>query len=143
MKLKLSASALQFIRYACVGVLNTIVTFAVIIICKSIIGMNPWVSNALGYICGIINSFIWNKRWVFRTSGHYAREAIAFLSGALVCYGVQLLATWLIYNETGLKSWEYTIHTVTLSGYGIATVAGNIIYTVTYYIYNKLITFRS
>lgn len=83
MKLPISRSALQFIKYACVGVINTLVTFGVIILCKSILGLNPWISNALGYICGIVNSFIWNKRWVFKTSGHYAREAIAFLSGAL------------------------------------------------------------
>lgn len=142
MKLPLNQSAIQFIKYGCVGVINTIVTFGVIILCKSILGLNPWVSNALGYICGIVNSFIWNKRWVFRTSGNYAREAVAFLSGALVCYGIQLLAVWLLFNETGLRTWEYTLFSFTLSGYGIATVCGNVIYTVTYYIYNKLITFR-
>jgi putative flippase GtrA len=142
MKTLVNRSILQFIRYAFVGCINTVVTFAVIIICKSILGMNPWLSNALGYILGIINSFIWNKHWVFCTSGNYMREAVAFFAGALVCYGIQLLSVWLLFNCTILNTWEYTLFSFTVSGYGVATICGNVIYTVTYYIYNKLITFR-
>lgn len=141
-RLPISPSALQFIKYACVGVINTLVTFFVIFLCKSVLGVNPWLSNALGYAAGIVNSFLWNKRWVFCTSGHYLREAVIFLSGALVCYVVQLLALWLLVNETGLRTWQCQLWSFTLSGYGIATVLGNIVYTVAYYIYNKLITFR-
>lgn len=133
---------LQFIRYALVGVINTLVTFGVIFICKSLLGINPWVSNALGYVAGIVNSFVWNKRWVFRTSGNYAREATAFACGAAVCYLVQLGAVWALFNLTPLRGWMYTIAGFTLSGYGLATVIGNVVYTVAYYIYNKLVTFR-
>lgn len=61
---------LQFVKYACVGVLNTLVTLCVIYVCKALLGVNPLVSNAIGYVCGVINSFLWNKNWVFKTSGH-------------------------------------------------------------------------
>lgn len=137
------SNILQFLKYACVGVLNTLVTLCVIFLCKVIIGINPLVSNAIGYVCGVINSFIWNKRWVFRSSGAYAREAVTFLVGFFICYGLQLLTLWLLSYQTHLKEWEWHIAAFTLSGYGLATIIGNVVYTISNYIYNKLLTFRS
>lgn len=136
-------SVMQFVKYACVGVLNTIVTLCVIYVCKSLLGVNPLVSNAIGYVCGVINSFLWNKNWVFKTSGHYCREAIKFLVGFFVCYGLQLLVVWLLSYKTPLKHFELDIAAFTLSGYGLATLLGTVVYTLVNYIYNKIITFRS
>lgn len=133
---------IQFVRYACVGVMNTLVTLCVIFVCKSLLGVNPLVSNAIGYVCGLINSFIWNKAWVFRTSGHYWKEASRFAVGFAVCYGLQLLAVWLLSYRSGLRDFEMQIFAFTLSGYGVATLAGNVVYTVTNYVYNRIVTFR-
>ena len=47
---------IQFIKYCLVGVLNTLVTLGVIYMCKSLLGWNLYVSNALGYICGVVNT---------------------------------------------------------------------------------------
>lgn len=134
---------LQFAKYACVGALNTLVTLCVIYVCKALLNVNPLVSNAIGYVCGVINSFLWNKNWVFKSSGQYYREAVKFLAGFLVCYGLQFLTVWLLSYETPLKSVEFRIAAFTLSGYGIATLIGNIVYTLTNYVYNKIITFRN
>lgn len=132
----------QFVKYACVGVLNTIVTLVLIFVCKSILHINPLVSNAIGYVGGVINSFIWNKNWVFKTSGHYWREATRFLVGFLLCYGIQLLTVWLISYKTPMRYYEIDLLGFTLSGYGVATLLGNIVYTVCNFIYNKVVTFR-
>ncbi len=140
--LKSSQSLFQFVKYACVGVLNTVVTLCVIYICKSLIGINPLVSNAIGYVCGVINSFLWNKNWVFKSSGHYGAEAVKFLVGFFICYGIQLLTVWLLSYKTDLKNFELHVIVITLSGYGIATLIGNVVYTLTNYIYNKIVTFR-
>ena len=43
-----SEKAAQFIKYRIVGVLNTLVTLGVIYLCKSMLGWNLYVSNALG-----------------------------------------------------------------------------------------------
>lgn len=133
---------LQFIKYACVGVLNTLVTLGVIFVCKSILGINPLVSNAIGYVAGVINSFIWNKNWVFKTSGHYRSEAIKFIVGFLICYGLQFLTVWLLSYKTQLKEFEFFFIFFTVSGYGVATLIGNVVYTLTNYVYNKLVTFK-
>lgn len=138
-----NTSLIQFVKYACVGVLNTLVTLCVIFICKVLFGVNPLVSNAIGYVAGVINSFLWNKNWVFKTSGHYTREAVRFLVGFFVCYGLQFLTVWLLSYKTPLKDFEMAIFAFTLSGYGLATLVGNVVYTLTNYAYNKIVTFRT
>lgn len=135
-------SLIQFLKYACVGVLNTLVTLCVIFICKVLLGVNPLVSNAIGYVAGVVNSFLWNKNWVFKTSGHYTREAVKFIVGFLICYGLQFLTVWLLSYQTPLKEFQVYIFAFTLSGYGIATLIGNVVYTMTNYVYNKIVTFR-
>ncbi len=137
-----NSDLIQFVKYACVGVLNTLVTLCVIFICKALLGVNPLVSNAIGYVAGVVNSFLWNKNWVFKTSGRYAREAVTFLVGFLLCYGLQFLTVWLLSYKTPLKEFEMSIFAFTLSGYGLATLLGNVVYTLTNYVYNKIVTFR-
>lgn len=135
-------TAIQFVKYALVGVLNTLVTLGVIFLCKSIIGVNPLVSNAIGYVAGVINSFLWNKTWVFRSKNGYLREAVKFFIGFLVCYGVQFLTVWLLSYQSPLADFEIVLLGFVLSGYGIATLIGNVVYTVVNFVYNRAVTFK-
>ena len=132
------ATALQFIKYALVGVLNTLVTLSTIFLCKSVIGINPLVSNAIGYVAGVINSFLWNKTWVFRSHVSYLREALIFLVGFILCYGIQFLTVWVLSYKSPLNDFEWNILGFVLSGYGLATLVGNLVYTIANYIYNPL-----
>lgn len=132
----------QFLRYVCVGVMNTCITLIVIFTCKSVFGVNPWVSNALGYVAGFINSFIWNKLWVFHSKSNAVREAIKFIGGFLLCYGLQLLVTWLLTTHTPLSTWEFSFAEFTLSGYGLATLLGMCFYTMSNFVYNRVVTFK-
>ncbi|MDE6311332.1 MAG: GtrA family protein [Muribaculaceae bacterium] len=142
MKLSAENRYVQFVKYCLVGVLNTLVTFGVIYICKSFFGLNLYLCNALGYIAGLVNSFVCNKQWVFHSRGGYRREALVFALGFLLCYGVQLLTVWLI-NTSPIGSVVYNLTPrIAISGYGIATLIGNIVYTVANFIYNKFVTFR-
>ncbi|MGM9799262.1 MAG: GtrA family protein [Muribaculaceae bacterium] len=143
MKLKNNIAILQFIKYACVGVMNTIVTFIVIFLCKDLLEINEYVSNAIGYICGLINSFIWNKRWVFKSNKKAHTEAIKFAAGFLLCYGLQLFTVWFLNENTPVGDIELNIFGIyTLGGYGIATFIGNVAYTLANFIYNRLVTFK-
>ena len=132
---------IQFVKYCLVGVLNTLVTFGVIYLCKSFFGLNLYVSNALGYICGVINSFLCNKSWVFRSKGGYGREALKFLLGFLLCYALQLWVVWIL-TESPFGKINFLILGIVISGYGIATVIGNVVYTLANFIYNRLVTFK-
>ncbi|MCM1067376.1 MAG: GtrA family protein [Muribaculaceae bacterium] len=132
---------MQFVKYCLVGVLNTLVTLGVIYLCKSFFGLNLYVSNALGYICGVINSFLCNKTWVFRSKGGYTREAVKFLIGFALCYALQFWVVWML-NESTFGSLLFSIAGIEISGYGIATLLGNVVYTLANFVYNRLITFK-
>lgn len=134
---------LQFIRYIAVGALNTLLTLAVIYICKDYLHINIWVSNAIGYVAGFINSFIWNKLWVFKSSGSYIKEAFKFIGGFLLCYGLQLLATWLLTVHSPLSDGEWSIFGFIISGYGLSTLIGMVVYTVANFFYNRVVTFSA
>ncbi len=133
--------ALRFIKYCVVGCINTLITLGVIFLCKSMLGVNPYVSNALGYVAGLINSYIWNKHWVFHSRGGYLRESIKFFAGFGICYGLQFLAVWAM-SSSAFGSMEFHIWFVTLSGYGIATLIGNVLYTLLNFVYNRVVTFH-
>lgn len=133
---------IQFIKYAAVGVLNTLVTLIVIVICKSLLGVNEYVSNALGYIAGLINSFIWNKNWVFKAKDNSFTQLYRFAFGFMLCYCLQLAVVWAITEHTPYGDMLWRFGPFTVSGYGVATIIGMGFYTVANFIYNRQVTFR-
>ncbi len=139
--LSVGYKVVQFVKYCIVGALNTMVCLGVIFVCKSLVGVNPYLSNILGYAAGLINSFLWNKQWVFRTHGGYSREALRFLAGFALCYVMQLAVVFAL-NTSPFGKFEVGIFGFVLSGYGIATLLGNVVYTLANYVYNRLVTFR-
>lgn len=137
------ADIIQFIRYAMVGVINTVITLAVIYVCKDFLGINQWVSNAIGYVAGFVNSFVWNKLWVFRSHGAVVREALKFIGGFLLCYLLQLGATWVLTDHSPLTGQSWSLGAIVISGYGVATLLGMVVYTLANFVYNKAITFSA
>ena len=82
---------MRFVRFCAVGVLNTAVTFVVFTVLRKF-DVNIYLSNVLSYVAGVINSFFWNKKWVYRSKeGRWWKEAALFLLFFGVCYAVQLL----------------------------------------------------
>lgn len=132
----------QFIKYALVGCLNTGITLFVIFVCKSLLDLNPYIANVLGYVAGLINSFLWNKTWVFKSKNGYSKEAIKFALGFGVCYFIQLLVVFLLSSTTFVNCQWNLFDIFTISGYGVATLIGNIIYTIANFGYNRIITFK-
>ena len=135
-------AAAQFIKFCLVGGMNTLVTLFTIFICKSVLGVNEYVSNALGYILGVVNSFLWNKQWVFNSHGRLSREALRFAVGFAISYSLQLL-TVVILSKSSFGQIEVDTGIMVISGYGFATIIGCGVYTVTNFMYNRLITFKS
>lgn len=142
MDTKKRQTIVQFIKYAMVGCLNTAVTLGVIFILNSLFEINLYVANAIGYVAGLINSFIWNKKWVFKSSKGYKREAMKFSLGFGVCYALQLLVVYILASDDFSQLQWNIMGIFTLSGKGVATIIGNIVYTLANFIYNRLITFK-
>ena len=80
----------QAIKYGVVGVINTLITAVVIWIMMKLLGCSDVVSNVVGYIAGVLNSFIWNKKWTFKSTEKWMGSAIRFGVVFGICYLLQL-----------------------------------------------------
>ena len=81
----------QLFRFSIVGVLNTILGLSVIYLLYNFFHVDYILSNIGGYLVGLINSFIWNKKWTFKSSKHFSKEIIPFLIVFGICYAVNLI----------------------------------------------------
>lgn len=67
----------QFTKFCIVGVSNTVITIATYSILVYL-GVNFIVANIIGYSIGIINSYIWNSKYVFNLSKSNYKVMIKF-----------------------------------------------------------------
>ena len=119
---------IRFIKYASVGVGNTLITFLTFTALRAL-GVDENIANGLGYIVGMVNSFCWNRQWVFRSKdGNSTLQAFFFIVGAGLCWSIQLMAFNALLNQ-GLNE-------------SLSCLVGMGIYTVLNYLFNKCITFR-
>lgn len=65
----MEAGTKRFGRFALVGVGNTLLTLAVFNVLLAY-GLGAAAANAVGYTVGIVNSYVWNRRWTFGDKHH-------------------------------------------------------------------------
>lgn len=103
----------QFVKFGLVGLTNTalswITTFVVILIVGDLCGLHELVfggftirnfdanlGNFVGFIVGVINSFLLNKRYVFKDKQEQS-EKKAFAK-TFICYGATFLLSMVLMN---------------------------------------------
>jgi len=140
---------LQVVKYGIVGVINTLLTAIVIWIMMYIIfqtgkmqSVPPYIitiSNITGYIAGLINSFVWNRKWTFQSKNNWKKEFVKFTTAFLICYIPQLfLVNFLnIYTDIAIDFKPLVIsHAYTCQLVGI------VFHTILNFLINKYYTFK-
>jgi putative flippase GtrA len=131
MKVKIRGSLLiiQGSKFLLVGILNAIIGLGVIYTTYNLLDMDYKLSNVLGYGCGIVNSFIWNRRWTFRSKKDPKPQVLLFFLMFGVSYGLNLGATVLFVEVIRIPP-------------NIAQLVGIFFYTTSNFFGNKFVTFR-
>jgi putative flippase GtrA len=135
----------QLFKYGVIGVMNTLITAI------SFYLLNTWLkvpygpANIIGYVLGVINSFIWNRNWVFKTKKNFKREALLFGCGFIVCWILQGGVSLLLLEGFGWKN--LPIDTIPFlpmekAGQNIVMVISMVVYTIANYVYNRTVTFK-
>jgi len=119
----------QAVKYGIVGVSNTVITALVIWIMMKLLGFSDVVSNITGYAVGVLNSFILNRQWTFKSSAGWLGSALRFGGVFIICYLLQL----------GLLL--YLNKTLTIDTYYNQLIA-MVFYTVINFVMNKFFTFN-
>ncbi|MDQ1235667.1 putative flippase GtrA [Paenibacillus sp. SORGH_AS306] len=105
----------QAIRFATVGVSNTVIDFVVFMLLQSFTGVVA--AQFIGYGAGTLNSYLWNRRWTFaRGKGFDFSEILRFLLVNITVAIITAIAISLV--PASIPVWIAKI-AVTILGLGI------------------------
>ena len=131
----------QLLKYGVIGVSNTLITLVVFYVINTLMGLDYAVANTLGYILGLIISFVWNRTWVFRTGGNVWREAGLFALGFIICFALQMgVSQWLL--STSLHDLTISWLPMKNTGENVIMCLSMVVYTLANYVYNRFVTFK-
>ncbi|CAH1214842.1 hypothetical protein PAECIP111892_04084 [Paenibacillus auburnensis] len=104
---KLNAGVIQFLKFNAVGLLNTLIDFAVFTLLHSL-GMINTPAQIISYSAGTANSFVWNKKVTFRDrnvgkNGSDRLQLVKFIVLNLVVLGISVLLMHLLTDSFGLQ----------------------------------------
>lgn len=128
--MKNNKSIIQFVKFGIVGVSNTLLTAATIWILLKILHCSDYSSNFIGYVVGLINSFIWNRKWTFESKSKVGVTVFKFIATFAVSYLLQLGNLYLLLHFTHIDSY-------------ISQILSIVVYTCINFILNKYYTFKN
>jgi putative flippase GtrA len=81
------AVALQFGRFAVVGVANTVTTYAAMWVLHAVLGLDVETAGRSAYVIGAVQGFVLSRYWTFTHAGAgaVAPQALGFVVVNLLC----------------------------------------------------------
>lgn len=124
----------ELIVYFIVGVLTTIVSWAVYAVCTIIMDVtNPLlmqIAVLLRWLAGVIFAYFTNRAYVFHSKNpNMLKEALSFASSRVVTLFLDMFIMWLLPSVFHMNDW-------------IATFISAVLVTITNYVFSKFIVFR-
>ena len=75
----------QFIKFGLVGTSSTLIDWGIYLILTRFLGVYYLMAKILSFSVAVLNSYIWNRRWTFRSNDpKKLREFIKFLTIAII-----------------------------------------------------------
>lgn len=97
------SEALKAGKFAIVGVANTLIDMGVYALLAQLMGVNPYFAQVISYSCGMLNSYVFNRSWTFRSQARFFSPALArFVILNLVMLGVSTGLLYLFLDQLGL-----------------------------------------
>lgn len=123
-------SLTQLIKFGIVGISNTLLTAATIWVFLKVFHFNDYTSNIIGYIVGLVNSFIWNRKWTFASNTRVKDTLFKFIITFAISYIFQLGNLYLLIHYTQIDSY-------------LCQLISIVVYTGINFILNKYYTFKN
>lgn len=124
-----SGVVVEAIRYGLIGVVNTLLTLAIIFALIYWLDAQPLLANAVGYAIGFCCSYVFNRLWTFRSQAPVGRSIGRYVVAALVAYGLNALVI------------HFGIYWAGVSKYWIQAV-GAVVYTASLFVLSRAWVFR-
>lgn len=104
----LRSGFVQFLKFNAVGLLNTLIDFAIFTLLTSF-GLVYTLAQVISYSAGTANSFVLNKKVTFRDSNRGVKEGfdrmqlLKFIILNLIVLGISLLLMHLLTDKLGVQ----------------------------------------
>jgi putative flippase GtrA len=87
----------QFIKFALVGILNSAIQYLVFLLLYRLFGTQYLIASIIGYVAGMTNSYILNRRWTFGSRNQQLlTELSRFVVVNLISLGANLCLMFLL-----------------------------------------------
>lgn len=120
----------QLLRFAAVGVLNTVLGYTVIFACMYLFGLGAVTSNVIGYAVGLVVSYTMNRTFTFRSVASAPREMVRFVAIFLLAYLANLGVLVVLIRYAGVHE-------------GAAQIPAGVVYFALSFVLNKYYVFAS
>lgn len=91
----------QFIRYAVVGLVSNLIIYA-IYIGLTRLGLGPKLAMSLLYVFGVMQTFVFNRKWSFGFDGAVAPALARYATLYALGYVINFLVLLLLVDQAGL-----------------------------------------
>lgn len=94
----------KMLRFSVVGIAGAAIDFGFTYLCKEILRINKFVSNALGFTLAATFCFFLNKYWTYESTSPLAwREYLVFIAVSLVGLGINSLVLYLLTEKAKMR----------------------------------------
>ncbi|TBL69298.1 GtrA family protein [Paenibacillus thalictri] len=97
---------LRMLKYGVVGLLGTLLHFALLYVLADAFRMEPVLASAIGFVIVLFVSYALNKYWTFQSSetgiGSFVKYTVVSVAGLLLNIGV-------MYTAVHILQWHYLI----------------------------------
>jgi putative flippase GtrA len=91
----------RLLKFGTVGIFNTLITIGSFMLLLSV-GVNYLLANIISYGLGVINSYYWNKNWVFEATSGQKNLFLKFVVVNLITLLINTLSLYLLVNYLGI-----------------------------------------
>jgi len=89
----------KFFKFCVVGTIGTAVDFGMTALCKEVLKIQKYVSNAIGFAVAATGNYLLNRNWTFvdsKSPDHIASEYMIFMIIATIGLGINTLTLFLV-----------------------------------------------
>ncbi|MGF9963871.1 GtrA family protein [Bacillus rhizoplanae] len=88
----------KFLKFGLVGLFNTAITIITYMILVKL-GVYYIAANTIAYLLGVVNSYYWNKNWVFQATNNSLSIFMKFTVVNLIVLGFNTLSLFILVDK--------------------------------------------
>jgi putative flippase GtrA len=97
----------EITRFLIVGILNTAISYLVFILVIQVLNQTIYkatIAQAISYGCGLFWSYIWNRRWTFKSTIDIRKEYLSFAKVQIYLLVISTLLAYIFIDYIGLHT---------------------------------------